>query len=147
MSGSRARRRAVIASIRVLLLAPEIARAQKSGAALSATERALVKSADAHNASALALLIELVNINSGTMNFAGVRKVADVLAARLDSLGFKTRWVDGAPFHRAGHLVAEHPGSGPKLLLIRTSRHRVRARQSVSEIPADRRLDRARVRV
>jgi glutamate carboxypeptidase len=92
--------------------------AQKSGAALSGIERALVKSVDAHNADALALLIKIVNINSGTMNFAGVRQVADVLSAQLDSLGFKTRWVDGAPFHRAGHLVAEHPGPGPKLLLI-----------------------------
>ena len=26
--------------------------------------------------------------------------------------------MDGAAFHRAGHLVAEHPGPGPKLLLI-----------------------------
>ena len=86
--------------------------------ALSATEHTIVKSVDAHNADALALLIKLVNINSGTMNFAGVRQVADVLAAHLDSLGFKTRWVDGAAFHRAGHLVAEHPGPGPKLLLI-----------------------------
>jgi glutamate carboxypeptidase len=92
--------------------------AQKPGAALSATERTLVKSVDAHNADALALLIKVVNINSGTMNFAGVRQVADVLSAQLDSLGFNTRWVDGAPFHRAGHLVAEHPGPGPKLLLI-----------------------------
>jgi len=92
--------------------------AQKTGPALNATERALVKSVDAHNADALALLIKVVNINSGTMNFAGVRQVADVLAAQLDSLGFKTRWVDGAGFHRAGHLVAEHPGAGPKILLI-----------------------------
>ena len=94
------------------------AAAQKTGAGLTSTERALVKSVDAHNAAALALLIKLVDINSGTMNFAGVRKVADVLAAQLDSLGFKTRWVDGAAFHRAGHLVAERPGPGPKLLLI-----------------------------
>jgi glutamate carboxypeptidase len=36
----------------------------------------------------------------------------------LDKLGFKTQWVDGAPFKRAGHLVAEHPGPGPKILLI-----------------------------
>jgi glutamate carboxypeptidase len=41
-----------------------------------------------------------------------------VLRAELDSLGFSTRWVDGAPFHRAGHLVAEHRAAGPKLLLI-----------------------------
>jgi glutamate carboxypeptidase len=44
--------------------------------------------------------------------------VADVLRVELDSLGFTTRWVDGASFHRAGHLVAEHPSPGPKLLLI-----------------------------
>jgi glutamate carboxypeptidase len=94
------------------------AAAQNPRASLTSGERQLVKSIDAHNADALALLIRLVNINSGTMNFAGVRQVANVLAAQLDSLGFKTRWVDGAPFHRAGHLVAEHPGSGPKLLLI-----------------------------
>ena len=110
------RRLAFAATAAWIVAAP--AAAQKPGAALSATERALVKSVDAHNADALALLIRLVDINSGTMNFAGVRQVADVLAAQLDSLGFKTRWVDGAPFHRAGHLLAEHPGSGPKLLLI-----------------------------
>jgi glutamate carboxypeptidase len=118
MSGVRACCRSAFASACVLLAAPALAHAQRPGTSLSATERALVKSVDAHNAAALALLIELVDINSGTMNFAGVRKVADVLAAHLDSLGFKTRWVDGAPFHRAGHLVAEHPGAGPKLLLI-----------------------------
>jgi glutamate carboxypeptidase len=87
-------------------------------AALSVDERAVVRYVDADNARALALLQRVVDINSGTMNFAGVRRVADVLRAQLDSLGFTTRWVDGAPFKRAGHLVAEHPGSGPKLLLI-----------------------------
>jgi glutamate carboxypeptidase len=86
--------------------------------ALSVDERAVVRYVDADNARALALLQRIVDINSGTMNFAGVRRVADVLRAELDSLGFTTRWVDGAPFKRAGHLVAEHPGSGPKLLLI-----------------------------
>jgi glutamate carboxypeptidase len=73
---------------------------------------------DAHNAEALALLERIVNINSGTMNFAGVRQVGDVLRAQFDSLGFTTRWVEGASFRRSGHLVAEHPGPGPKLLLI-----------------------------
>ena len=38
--------------------------------------------------------------------------------AELDALGFSTQWIDGAPWHRAGHLVAIHPGSGPQLLLI-----------------------------
>ena len=87
-------------------------------AALSADERAVARYVDADNARALALLQRIVDINSGTMNFAGVRRVADVLRTELDSLGFTTRWVDGTPFKRAGHLVAEHPGQGPKLLLI-----------------------------
>src|SRR3954466_7464013 len=86
--------------------------------ALSVDERAVVRYVDADNARAPALLQRIVDINSGTMNFAGVRRVADVLRAELDSLGFTTRWVDGAPFKRSGHLVAEHPGPGPKLLLI-----------------------------
>jgi glutamate carboxypeptidase len=83
-----------------------------------ATERAIVQAVDAANADALALLERIVNINSGTMNFAGVREVGDVLRGELDALGFTTRWVDGAPFQRAGHLVAEHRGAGQRLLLI-----------------------------
>jgi len=59
-----------------------------------------------------------VNINSGTMNFDGVRKVGDVFKAELDALGFSTKWVDGAGFGRAGHLVAERNGRGPRILLI-----------------------------
>jgi glutamate carboxypeptidase len=85
---------------------------------LSPAERALADAVDSHSADELALLERLVNINSGTLNFAGVRAVGDVLRAQLDSLGFKTRWVEGASFHRAGHLVAEHAGPGARLLLI-----------------------------
>src|SRR6185503_18676433 len=98
----------------VLGAAPADARGQ----ALSTAEHAVATSVDAHNTEALALLERIVNINSGTMNFAGVRQVADVLRSRFDSLGFRTRWVDGAALHRAGHLVAEHPGPGPTILLI-----------------------------
>jgi glutamate carboxypeptidase len=52
------------------------------------------------------------------MNFAGVREVSAVMRAQLDELGFATQWVDGAAFGRAGHLVAEHRGRGPRILLI-----------------------------
>jgi glutamate carboxypeptidase len=83
-----------------------------------APERAIVAYVDAHNAEALALLERVVNINSGTQNFAGVREVGAIFRSAFDKLGFKTRWVDGAAFQRAGHLVAEHPGTGPKILLI-----------------------------
>ena len=85
---------------------------------LSAAERAIARAVDARTADAIALLERIVNINSGTMNFAGVRQVGDVLRARLDALGFTTRWEEGAPFKRAGHLIAEHAARGPKLLLI-----------------------------
>jgi glutamate carboxypeptidase len=84
----------------------------------SPTEQAITKAVDAHNAEALALLEKVVNINSGTRNFDGVRKVGDVFRAELEALGFTTQWIDGAPFQRAGHLVADHPGTGPRFLLI-----------------------------
>ena len=86
--------------------------------ALNADEKALVAFVDAHNADALALLERVVNINSGTQNYRGVQEVGNVFRQELDALGFKTRWVDGAPFKRAGHLIGEHPGPGPKTLLI-----------------------------
>jgi glutamate carboxypeptidase len=59
-----------------------------------------------------------VNINSGTLNLAGVREVGEVLRRELDALGFTTRWVEGDAFGRAGHLVAERQGTGPRILLI-----------------------------
>jgi len=101
-----------------LFLAPLPAHAQKPAATLTSQERAVARAVDSHNAAALALLERTVNINSGSLNFAGVRHVGDIFRAQYDSLGFTTRWVDGAAFHRAGHLVAEHPGPGPRILLI-----------------------------
>jgi len=85
---------------------------------LDAVERAIASAVDGDSAGAVALLERIVNINSGTMNLEGVRQVGAVLRAELDALGFSTRWVDGAAFGRAGHLVAEHPGAGPRVLLI-----------------------------
>jgi glutamate carboxypeptidase len=85
---------------------------------LTAIEQSITVAVDSHNDDALALLERIVNINSGTMNFGGVREVADALRPEFEALGFTTRWVDGASFHRAGHLVAEHAGTGPKILLI-----------------------------
>jgi len=85
---------------------------------LSPVEQSIVEHVAAGYAEALALLERVVNINSGTMNFAGVREVGDVFLAELDALGFETEWVDGAPFQRAGHVVARRDGQGPRLLLI-----------------------------
>jgi len=86
--------------------------------ALSTEEQAILKHVDAQRDDALKLLERAVNINSGTQNFAGVRDVGQLFGAEFQQLGFETRWIDGAAFNRAGHLVAEHAGPGPKILLI-----------------------------
>ncbi|MEP6905994.1 MAG: M20 family peptidase, partial [Gemmatimonadales bacterium] len=104
-------------AVAAMIVAPSLCLAQTTPA-LTTTEQAIVRAVDPHNAEGLALLERLVNINSGTMNFAGVRQVGDALRVQLDSLGFTTRWVEGAAFGRAGHLVAERTGTGPRLLLI-----------------------------
>jgi glutamate carboxypeptidase len=87
-------------------------------ARLSDVEQRISRAVDAGNADALVLLERAVNINSGTQNVEGVRQVGQLFRAELDALGFRTRWVDGASWMRAGHLVADHPGPGPRLLLI-----------------------------
>ena len=113
-------RRTHLATIGFLICGPALffGQAQESGS-LAATERALVKAIDADRPAAIALLERAVNINSGTQNFDGVREVGALFRAELDALGFRTEWVDGAPWQRAGHLVATHPGrSAKKLLLI-----------------------------
>src|SRR5437660_515381 len=96
------------------LLIPSEASAQS----LTPAERTIARVVDARNAEALALLERVVNINSGTMNLAGVRAVGDIFTRELQSLGFATRWEDEATIQRAGHLVAEHTAAGPKILLI-----------------------------
>jgi len=99
----------------VLILAMALA---QTSSALSGPERAIVSAVDAGNAGALALLEQAVNINSGTHNFPGVRAVGDLFRKEFDALGFKTTWVDGGAFKRAGHLIADHPGKGPRIILI-----------------------------
>lgn len=88
------------------------------GASLSEVEAKLAEEIDRRQPQALAMLEEAVNINSGSMNFAGVREVGELFDKALSDIGLATRWVDGAAFDRAGHLVAEHGTSGPHLLLI-----------------------------
>ena len=85
---------------------------------LSPVEQRVVSHADASRKDAEALLERAVNINSGTMNLAGVRSVGEVFDSEFKALGFRTRWVDGVAFKRAGHLIAERDGKGPHILLI-----------------------------
>jgi glutamate carboxypeptidase len=85
---------------------------------LTGAERKIVSRVEPHHAAALALLEQVVNVNSGTMNLEGVRKVGRIFQEELERIHFQTRWIDGAGFKRAGHLVAEHPGPGPRILLL-----------------------------
>lgn len=96
-------------------LTPALLQAQPSK-----VERKIVAAVDSYSAENLKLWEDAVNINSGTMNFEGVRKVGELYKPRFEALGFTTRWVDGSSFGRAGHLIAEHVGkqAGKKLLLI-----------------------------
>ena len=81
-------------------------------------EAAIVAQVHKDHDRALSLLRETVDINSGTSNLAGVRAVGAVFDRELKELGFKTQWIDGKAFNRAGHLVANRGKRGPKLLLI-----------------------------
>ncbi|HLZ89209.1 MAG TPA: M20/M25/M40 family metallo-hydrolase [Puia sp.] len=89
-------------------------------AQLTAPEKKAIDYIDRHMTDAMQLLINSVNINSGTLNIAGVRKVGELYAAELRKLGFTVEWVsEPDSLHRAGHLVATHTGKkGKKLFLI-----------------------------
>ncbi len=86
---------------------------------LDRTEKKLVKYIDDNDAEAVALLKEVININSGSMNFDGVRKVGEVFMEKFRALGMEVEWVDGSAFNRAGHLIARiEGGKGKKIMMI-----------------------------
>ncbi len=89
-------------------------------AQLSKAEAKMAATVDAEYERSVALLEKLVNQNSGTMNFEGVRTIADMVQAELAPLGFTFEWQDMAAAKRAGHLVAKKAGKkgAKKLLLI-----------------------------
>jgi glutamate carboxypeptidase len=89
-------------------------------ASLSAVEKQISNYIIQQKDEQLALLKNLVNINSGTTNISGVQQVGEILRIQFAQLGFKTRWVkEPANMHRAATLIAERQGQkGKKLLLI-----------------------------
>lgn len=91
-----------------------------SGQKLSRTENKIIKSIEANNADAIGFLEKVVNINSGTLNLEGVKKVGSEFNTAFSEIGFETEWIPmPAEMNRAGHLFAETKGSkGKKLLLI-----------------------------
>jgi len=93
---------------------------QSAQAQLNSDEKKIIEYIRANFTESEELLIESVNINSGTLNVDGVRKVGAIYRRELDKLGFVTEWVDlPDSLRRAGHLVASRKGSqGKRLFLI-----------------------------
>ena len=88
-------------------------------AQLTKAESRMAATVDAEYERSVALLEKLVNQNSGSMNFDGVRKVGDMMRGELEPLGFRVEWLDMAKAGRAGHLVATKAGrKGSKRLLL-----------------------------
>lgn len=86
---------------------------------LSEKEKEILNRIDANYEESLNFLETNVNINSGTMNHEGVRKVGARYEQAFQALGFETDWIAQDQVNRAGHFFAEQGGSGgAKLLLI-----------------------------
>lgn len=78
----------------------------------SQAESRIVDFARSDTAYGEALLEQLVEQNSGTLNLEGVRAVGAMMRTELERLGFTVEWVDMAETGRAGHLIATHVGNG-----------------------------------
>ncbi len=91
-----------------------------AGAQLSPAEQRIPAVVDSETDRTVSLLEQLVNVNSGTLNLAGVRQVGTMMRAEFEPLGFDVEWIDMSGTGRAGHLVATHmgKGAGKRLLLI-----------------------------
>jgi len=101
----------------VILLAFQL-QAQK----LSQTEKKIIKQVEQNQQQAIDLLEKVVNINSGSLNIKGVKKVGAIFADEFKAIGFTPTWFDmPESMGRAGHLFCElKTGTikGKRLLLI-----------------------------
>jgi glutamate carboxypeptidase len=89
---------------------------------LSRIEKKIIKQIDLNSEDALNLLEDVVNINSGSLNISGVKKVGAIFSSQFESIGFKPTWYTMPDeMGRAGHLFCElSTGTvrGKKILLI-----------------------------
>ena len=87
---------------------------------LTKIELKIIEKVKATHEESIDFLEKVVNINSGSLNPKGVRKVGNIFSDALDDIGFETRWIDmPKEMNRAGHLFASIKGKkGKKLLLI-----------------------------
>ena len=109
----------------IIIAMTSVAQKVKTSAAnaaqgLSKEEQQVMVWIDAHMPQAIEMLKESVNINSGTLNIEGVKKVGALFAKEFEKAGFTTEWVAMPDsIKRAGHLVASRKsGKGKRLFLI-----------------------------
>lgn len=106
----------------IVLLCTSASYANESNTSLSSDEQNIVQTIDATESSYLSVLRQTVNINSGTMNFKGVKATGKIMQKEFEKLGLKTRWIDGHTFKRAGHFYAsfgvDAASDNKKILLI-----------------------------
>ena len=87
---------------------------------LSKKEETIIREVEKLNQESIDFLEKVVNVNSGTLNFAGVRENGRIFDEAFQEIGFETNWYDlRESVNRAGHLFAEIKGKkGKKILLI-----------------------------
>ncbi len=91
----------------LLLLTTGILSMETHPQKLTHEERRIVHNIEKEMPQTLQLLEEIVNINSGTLNVEGVKKVGVLLGKEFANIGFDTAWVTlPDSLKRAGHLVA-----------------------------------------
>jgi glutamate carboxypeptidase len=96
----------------ILIAMTSVAQKVKTSAAnasqgLTKEEQQVMAWIDAHMPQTMELLKASVNINSGTLNIEGVKKVGALFAKEFEKAGFTTEWVAMPDsIKRAGHLVA-----------------------------------------
>src|SRR3954466_10483933 len=82
------------------------------GQKLSKEESMITKNVGKNHEESIRFLEQTVNINSGSNNPAGVKKVGAVYKKLLEEIGCTTNWIDmPEAMHRGGHLIAEIKGS------------------------------------
>ncbi len=93
--------------------------ATPAAAQLAPVESRIADAVEANQGQAIELLRQIVDINSGSLNPEGVRRVYEALAPHFEALGFEVHYAEQpAEMNRGGHLVATRKGQGKHILLI-----------------------------
>ncbi|MBN3583902.1 M20/M25/M40 family metallo-hydrolase [Algoriphagus aestuarii] len=87
---------------------------------LAETEQKLIAEVEKNYQETVALLEEVTNINSGSLNSEGVQAVAKVFEREFQKIGFETEWLKlPAEVKRSGHFIASRKGTkGKKIFII-----------------------------